>query len=109
MRLRFQITGPRTHGLESELEDAIQVGHRFGRRVNRHSPPARRGETPQIVETHDVIGVGMGHDGGVDLPDIFTQTLSAKIGPRIDDISALWRFKINRSPGAVVARISRTA
>ena len=101
MRLRFQITGPGIGVLEGKLVDPLQIGHRFGRGVDRHAPAARRGETPQIVEPHHVIGVRVREEDGVDLPDIFAQTLGAKIGSGIDDIGALRRFEINRSAGAI--------
>ena len=86
MRFGFEVAGRGRGRLEGELVDALQVGHRFGRGIDRHPSAARRGEAPQIVETHDVVGVGVGHDDGIDFPDVFAQTLGAKIRSGIDDI-----------------------
>ena len=56
-----------------------------------------------------MIGVRMGHKGGIDLPDIFPQALSAKVTPGIDHVATLRSFEIDRSPGTIIARIARAA
>ena len=56
VRLRFQIIRSRVGALKREHENALQVGHGFGGGVDRHGP-ALPGKPPQIIETHDVIGM----------------------------------------------------
>ena len=69
MRLRFQVTRNRVRSFKSKLEDAREITHGFSRRVNRHRA-ARIRKTPQIVEAHDVVGVGMSEDNGIDLANV---------------------------------------
>jgi len=109
MRLRLEITRRGRRRLESEFVNPFQVGHRFRRGIDRHAPATWRSKAPQIVKPHDVIGMGVCHDDGVDFPNIFAQTLGAKICPGIDHVGTFRRLQIDRSASAVVARIGRAA
>ena len=108
VRLRFQITGKWAHRLEGKLEDALQIRHRFARRVNRHAP-AFPTEAPQIVEPHDVIRVRMREHDCVHPADIFAQGLRAKIRARVHHPRAFRRLEVNGRTQPLVPRIRRSA
>ena len=47
------------------------------------------GESAHVIEPHDVIGVGMGEEGGIQPDDALSQALGAEIRSRIDHEMAL--------------------
>jgi hypothetical protein len=61
----------------------MQIGHCLSRGVNRHGPPFP-GKAAQIIETHDVIGMRVGKNNGVNATDIFPQGLCPKVRSGID-------------------------
>jgi hypothetical protein len=60
---------------------------------------------PQIVEAHDVVGVRMGEDDGIEMTNVFSQNLRPKIRAGIHDKRALRRFDKNRRTRPCVPRI----
>jgi hypothetical protein len=108
VRLWFQITGKWIGPFEGEEKNALKIGHGFGRGIDRHRT-ALPGKAPQIIEAHDVIGVRMGENDGVDAADIFAQGLGAKIRSGIDDESGLRCLDVNGRTEAFIARIGGMA
>src|SRR5207302_7593737 len=104
MRLRFQITGKWVGTFEGEHENALEIGHGFGGGVDRHGT-ALPGKAPQIVESHDVVGVRVSENDRIDPADIFAQSLGAEIRSGIDDKGGLGRLDVNGRAQAFIARI----
>lgn len=108
MRLWFQITRKRIGSFEGEEKNALEVGHGFGRGIHRHRT-ALPGKAPQVIEAHDVIGVGMSENDGIDATDIFAQDLGAKVRSGIDDESDLRCLDVNGRTEAFIAGIGGMA
>jgi hypothetical protein len=104
MGFGFQITGKWIGPFEGEEKNALEVGHGFGRGIDWHRT-ALPGKAPQIVKAHDVVGVRMSENDGIDATDIFAQDLSAKIGAGIDDESGFGCFDVNGRTEAFIARV----
>ena len=66
-------------------------------------------EPAHVVEPHDVIGMGMGEEGGVETGDPLPQALDAEVGSRIDDEMPVGCAHENRGAGAVIPGIRGTA
>ncbi len=58
----------------------------------------------QIVHAKDVVGMGVGVEDGVDVPDAFTEGLAAEVLSRVDDDYV--RIPLN-GDGWTAARIAR--
>jgi len=101
---RENITGKWIGPFESEEKNALEVGHGFSRGVDWHRT-ALPGKTPQIVEAHDMVGVRMSENDGVDATNIFPQGLGAEIRSGIDDESGLGCFDVHGRTEAFIARV----
>ena len=53
------------------------------------------GKAPQIVEAHNVIGVRMRENNGIDIANIFAERLRPEIGSRVHHPRAFRGFDIN--------------
>ena len=82
---------------------------RVFRTVDRQRPPLHFAEAAQIVEAHDVIGVGMGEDHRIEAVELFAQRLLAQVGRGVDQDFGRGRFEMERGAGPLVARIGREA
>lgn len=108
VRLGLQIIWNRVAGVEREPKHALQIPHRFGRRINRHGTTRVR-KPPEIIEAHDVIGMRVRENYRVHVANIFAQRLGPEIGPRVYDERTFRSFDINRGAQPVIARIGRPA
>lgn len=95
--------------VEGKLKDPAQVGHHAGRGVDRNIAPVELAESTQIVEAHDVIGVRMRVEDGVDLVDPLAQALGAKIRRGIDHNPHSRGANENRGAQSIVAGVFRSA
>jgi hypothetical protein len=73
---------------EGVLEDAFDVVCGFLIGVDRQVVVLAKAERTQIVEPHDVIGVAMGVEHGIDAANSFTQGLRVKVGTGVDEHGA---------------------
>ena len=84
VRFGFEIIWDRIACLERELKHTFQVTHRFGRRIDRHRATRVR-KAPEIVETHDVVGVRMRENYRIHIADILAKCLRSEISPSVHD------------------------
>src|SRR6266496_2437426 len=108
VRLRLQIIWNWIAGVECEPKHALQILHRFGRRIDRHRASRVR-KSPEIVKAHDVISVGVRENYRIDFPNILAQRLCPEISPSVHHKRALWSFHIDRGAKPLVTRIRRAA
>ena len=81
--------------------------HRFLVRINRQRAFAQIAKPAAIVQTHDVIGVGMGENNRIEPADVFAEHLDAKFRRRVHDEFDLVRGDVNGRPGAMVFGIGQ--
>src|SRR5437762_13922192 len=104
MRHWDQIPRESIETVKGEFVNALKITHSLRGSVNGKGPKFVR-KAAQVVESHDVIGMGMGEDHCIQTPDVFAQRLGAKIGSGIYHPGALWSFDINRGAQALIPRI----
>ena len=71
-------------GLEDVAEHPLDGGHGVRRGVDRDVGSLPEVERAHVVEAHDVIGVGVREEYGVEAVDARAQGLSAEVGRGID-------------------------
>ena len=94
---------------EGVLEDALDAlcGCVVG--VDGQIALCVKAERPQIVESHDVVGVAVGVEHGVDAADVFAQGLRMKVRAGVDQDRVAFVGEPDRRSGAPVARVGRSA
>ena len=93
---------------EGVLEDPPQVLHRLFPGINRQRRSAPQiAKPPAIVQSHNVIGMGMGEDHRVEPADVFAQHLDAELRRGINHQLDVRRVHIKRRAGAVVFGIGQ--
>src|SRR5438270_6054671 len=70
---------------EGVFEDSFDVVCGLVVGVNRQVLVSAKAEGTQIVEAHDVIGVAVGVEDGVDMANAFAQGLGVEVGAGIDE------------------------
>ena len=85
------------------------AGHGLRRRVDRDAALLPEIERPHIVQAHDVVGVRVGEDHGVQAVDAGAQSLRAEIGRGVDQHVAALVAHQDGGPQPVVARIGGSA
>ena len=88
-------------------ENTPKRRHRFRVRINRQCAFAQIAKPAAIVQTHDVIGVGMGENHRIEPADVFAEHLDAKFRRRVHDEFDLVRGDVNGRPGAMVLGIGQ--
>ena len=87
-------------------KDAAQVGHRRRVGIDRQRLVAAQiTKAAAVVQPHDVVGVRVGEDHGVEPAQVFTQALDAEFRRGVHDQFDLVRGDINRRPRAMVLGI----
>src|SRR5947209_6372559 len=66
-------------------------------------------ETAKVIKPHNMVGVRMGEDHGVDMANIFAQRLGPEIGAGIHDPGRFRCLDVDRRAQAFIARIGRLA
>ena len=83
--VRREIAAPMDFAIEGVAENAAEVGHRGRTGINRQRAPELIAEAAAIIEAHDVIGVRVRENDGVDHADFFAEHLEAEFRRGIDD------------------------
>ena len=83
--IKPEIVLPGLGRIEGVAETMPQLIHRLRRGVNWHLAILHLAEAAHIVESHDVIRMGMGEEGGVEALDPFAERLHAELRGRVDD------------------------
>lgn len=94
---------------EGVVEDALDGGGSFVIGIDGQIMLVVEAERPEIIESHDVIGVTVGVDDCVDTADVFAQGLSVKVRAGVDQDGVGVVLKAYRGPGAAIARVGRGA
>ena len=64
-----------------------------------------KAEGAEVVEAHDVVGVAVGVEDGVDAADFFADGLGVKVGAGVDEDGVAVVGEADGRPGAAVARV----
>ena len=91
---------------EGVLEDALDGGGGVVVGVDGEVGAVVEGEGAQVVEAHDVVGVAVGVEDGVDAADIFAEGLGVEVGAGVDEDGVVVVGEADGGAGAPVARIS---
>ena len=95
--------------IEDVGERAAQIAGGALIGVGRDRAALHRVEAAHFVHAHDVIGVAVREQDGIDAGHALGQRLHAEIGGGIDqDRRPAFNRDIDRRPGAAIARIGRT-
>ena len=107
-RFGYKVTsGPRTV-VECVSEDPPQIVHCGFVSINGQGIAAAQiAETPAIVQAHDMVGMGMGEQGGVEPLNILPQHLKAKLWSGVDYQFCLVRRDVDRGAHPVIFRIGQ--
>jgi hypothetical protein len=89
VRLEFRATGLARTGIENILESLLDGGHGFGGSIDRDLVPLHEVERPYIIESEDVVGVGVSEQDSIYSFDPKPQRLVAEIRRRINQDSLL--------------------
>ena len=65
-----------------------------------------KAEGAEVVEAHDVVGVAVGVEDGVDAADVFADGLGVEVGAGVDEDGVAVVGEADGGPGAAVARIA---
>ena len=63
-------------------------------------------EGAEVVEAHDVVGVAVGVEDGVDAADVLADGLGVEVGAGVDEDGVVVVGEADGGPGAAVARVS---
>ena len=99
------VTWPAIFAIEGEFENALEIGHGFWGGVDGEIFAAVA-EGAEVIEAHDVIGMGVGEDHGVEAAEAFAEGLGAEIGAGVDHPSGFGGLEINGGAGALVVGVS---
>lgn len=104
-----QVVLPGLRLVEGVAEGVPEPLHRGRRRKDGHLQILEFAEAPHVVEPHDVIGVGMGDQRGIEPGDPFPEALAPEIGRGVDDKVAVGCLHQKGGPRPVIARVGRLA
>src|SRR5215212_1151174 len=94
--------------MEGIGEDTPQIFHRLFSRVNRESRAAAEvTKATAIVQSHDMVGMGMSEKDRVEPADVFAQHLQTELWCRVNHQLDLFGRDINRGAGPVIFRIGQ--
>src|SRR5207302_9050986 len=94
--VRHEITfGPRS-AVKSIGKYTAKILHGVLSRIDRESASSQIAESAAIIQAHDVVGVRMGEQDGIEPANILTEHLSAKIRRSINNQPNLVRGNIDR-------------
>ena len=102
------VTWPAIFAIEGEFENALEIGHGFWGGVDGEIFAAVA-EGAEVIEAHDVIGMGVGEDHGVEAAEAFAEGLGAEIGAGVDHPSGFGGLEINGGAGALVVGVCGSA
>ena len=81
----FEIAGVAVVAVEGEVEDTPEVVHGGVGGVDGEGFVRAEGEAAEFVEAHDVVGVGVGDEGGVEVADTGAEALLAEVRAGVDE------------------------
>lgn len=95
--------------MEGILKDPCQILQRVWGSINRHRTISHFTIPPQVVESQDVVRVGVGVNDRIDPLDLFPQALGAKIWRRVHLDAGFPEAQQCRGAETLVTRIFRQA
>ena len=95
-------------GIKDVTKNRLDVCQRGFVSVERKFFRAAKTQGPDIVESHDVVGVRVGVDDRVEAAHAGAQRLLAEIGRGVDEHHAPAIFHQNGRTGAAIVRIGRS-
>src|SRR5579863_9950384 len=109
--VRIELGDPsvRIRLVENVLEDTPDVLHRRAVSVNGNRLALAKVEDANVIQTQQVIGVGVRKNDGVEPRHALAQRLLAEVGRRVDDHGSPVELEQHRRPGSLVVRVRRTA
>jgi hypothetical protein len=110
----MQIDERKSSEFIGRFEDVAEHGAKkfagMWRGIERHpAGSVEKRQRAQVVDSENMVGVGVGVEHGIELSHVFAQRLFAKIGSAVDHHMASVVAEEDRRTGAAVARIGRTA
>ena len=106
MNLDARASGVAVFLAEGVLEDAFDVVRGFLVGIDGQVVVPAKAEGTEIVETHDVIGVAVGVEDGIDATNAFAQGLGVEVGAGIDQHGVVVVGEPDGWAGAAVVRVS---
>ena len=91
--------------VKDEAESLPDPVHGGGGGIDRHLPILHLAKAPHVVETHDVVRVGMSEECRIQPADPLAQALGPKVRRGIDDEMTLLSPDQKRGPRTVIAWI----
>ncbi|MEY3481518.1 MAG: hypothetical protein RIQ71_2293 [Verrucomicrobiota bacterium] len=95
--------------VECVVKHASQPAHGMRRRVDRHGTVGQLAKAAQVVKPGNVVGVGVGKNGGIKPFQPVAQGLRAEIGCGVDEQQGCAGFDKNRRAQALVALVGGPA
>ncbi len=106
VRLNMDVTGDFVLRVECVGEGALDlVECRRGTVDGEGRALLHFAEAAEVVEAHEVIGVGMGKEDGVEMVETFAQRLLPEIGGRVDEDFCAGCADMKGGAGTLIARI----
>ena len=105
--IRMKIALGNRPAIEGIRKDPPQGFHRRLTRVHRERTPAQITHPPAIIQSHDVIRVGVGDEDGIEIAQAFAQHLRAKIRRGVDDQPNFRGFQVQTGPQPVIPGIGQ--
>lgn len=100
----FEVTAVSVLAVEGELEGAFEAFHGEGGGVDGEEAIVFEGESSEVVEAHDVVGMGVCDEDRVDGLDAFAEALLPEVGTGIDDPGGFGGLDVDGGAEAFVAR-----
>src|SRR5690606_22782876 len=101
-RVGMEVAPGNWAAIEGVDEDALEVLESFGGGVDGKRTFAEIAKAAAIVEAHDVIGMGVGDDDGIEPADVLAEALEAEFRGGIDDELDLGSLDIDGGAKAMV-------
>ncbi len=98
--------GVAVFGAEGVVEDALDGGGGVVVGVDGEVAFGVEAEGAEVVEAHDVVGVAVGVEDGVDVADVLADGLGVEVGAGVDEDGVVVVGEADGGPGAAVARVS---
>ena len=93
-------------GAEGVFEDAFEVCGGFVVGVDGKVAFGVKAEGAEVVEAHNVVGVTVGVEDGVDATDVFADGLGVEVRACVDEDGVAVVGEADGGPGAAVARVA---
>ncbi len=93
-------------GAEGVFEDALDGGGGVVVGVDGQVAFDAEAEGAEVVEAHDVVGVAVGVEDGIDVADVFADGLGVEVGAGVDEDGVVVVGEADGGPGAAVARVA---